>query len=53
MTEDYARQLCRNEVISSETYRICAHLAGLDIDAKIEACVTDLQVRILLTYHHH
>lgn len=45
-----ADQTCRNAIINSQVYAACGGVSGLvlDIDAKVEACVTDLQVMLRL-----
>ena len=46
-----ADQTCRDAIINSQVYAACGAVAGLtlDIEAKVEACVTDLQVMLKLS----
>lgn len=46
ITEEQARQLCTNALLTSQVFKICGHLE-LGFDAKVTACVTDIQVRNL------
>lgn len=43
-----AEQTCREAILNSQVYAACGTVAGLmlDIDAKVEACVMDLQVML-------
>lgn len=43
------RQVCEETILASQVYVTCNGVAGLELDlqAKVEACATDLQVRCL------